>query len=269
MRSMLVVIGLLALVSTFASAQASDWDDCAQERDLKLSLAGCTKVLDAGKVSGKRLATTYYYRGNVNRRLGNLDQAVKDLNHALELDPNYKHPYIDLGLVEKNRRNYDHAIAYYDRALEIDPEFAKAYYNRGNVYWYQDRYDRAVMDYDQAIDIDPDYYFPYVGRAWALYALGHDELALQNADKALELRPGDAHARNIRALVLSVLGQWQEALTELDAFIIEEHKPALVKRLQTSLVEMGYFDGPVDGEYGPKTRSALEACLKERCRLLN
>ena len=269
MRSMLVVIGLLALVSTFASAQASDWDDCAQERDLKLSLAGCTKVLDAGKVSGKRLATTYYYRGNVNRRLGNLDQAVKDLNHALELDPNYKHPYIDLGLVEKNRRNYDHAIAYYDRALEIDPEFAKAYYNRGNVYWYQDRYDRAVMDYDQAIDIDPDYYFPYVGRAWALYALGHDELALQNADKALELRPGDAHARNIRALVLSVLGQWQEALPELDAFIIEEHKPALVKRLQTSLVEMGYFDGPVDGEYGPKTRSALEACLKERCRLLN
>ncbi len=269
MRIGFVVFGMFAFVSALASAQASDWEDCAQERDLELSITGCTKFLDTGKVTGNQLVKTYYYRGNANRRLGNLDQAVEDLQHALELDPNYKHPYIDLGLVEKNRKNYEQAIAYYDRALEIDPEFAKAYYNRGNVYWFQDRYDRAAMDYDQAIYIDPDYYFPYVGRAWALYALGHDALALQNADKALELRPGDGHARNIRALVLSVLGQWQEALPELDAFIIEEHKPALVERLQTSLIEMRYFDGPVDGEYGPKTRSALEACLKERCRLLN
>jgi len=268
MRYILSILGSLALVSTFAAAQASDWDDCAQERDLKLSLAGCTKVLDAGEVSGKRLATTYYYRGNVNRRLENLDQAVEDLQHALELDPNYKHPYIDLGLVEKNRKNYEQAIAYYDRALEIDPKFAKAYYNRGNVYWFQEQYDQAVMDYDQATDIDPDYHFAYVGRAWALYALGHDALALQNADKALEFHPDYENTRYIRALILGASGQWQEALPELDE-IIKGYKPASVKRLQTSLDAKGFYDGPIDGAYGPKTRSALETCLKERCRFVN
>jgi len=210
---------------------------------------------------------TYYFRGNAYRRFGNLDLATKDLTKAVQIDPTYKHSYIDLGLVKRKLGKYSQAIENYNRALEIDPKFAKAYYNRGNVYWWLKQYNRATEDYDRATALDSEYFFPFIGRAWTKYAMGRDADALSEADMALSLHPGNEDARYIRALILGASGHWQEALEELDD-LLDAGESHTVETVQEALVSVGQFDGPIDGKYGPKTRNALMNCLKSRCRLL-
>ena len=63
------------------------------------------------------------------------------------------HPWIYYwrGGVRRAQGKYDLAIKDMDEAIRLDPDFAKAYDRRGVVYEKLEQYDRAIEDYDRAI----------------------------------------------------------------------------------------------------------------------
>ncbi|MEP2716869.1 tetratricopeptide repeat protein [Pseudophaeobacter sp.] len=193
--------GLVCTVIATSFAHAGPIEDCSQENDLRLSVRACSKVIESNLLLEK-LEMTYYFRGNAHRRLGNTRRALKDLQRSLEINPFYKHPYIELGIISKNRKDYQLALEHYNRALEIDPRFAKAYYNRGSVFFGMNKYTQSIADYDRATELEPNYVFPYIGRAFSLLEMGDNKAALASAEHALRLAPRNAHAAEIRAHIL-------------------------------------------------------------------
>lgn len=80
------------------------------------------------------VAVVYTNRGLAYYNKGQYDQAIKDYNKAIEIDPGNAVAYINRGFAYRNKGQYDQAIKDYTKAIEIDPGNADAYYNRGFTY---------------------------------------------------------------------------------------------------------------------------------------
>ena len=60
------------------------------------------------------------------------------------------------GIAKARLGRHQDAIADIDQAIQLRPDFADAYSNRGNTKVLLGRYQEAIADYDQAIRLQPD-----------------------------------------------------------------------------------------------------------------
>ena len=76
-------------------------------------------------------ASVHLMLGRLQRKTGQLDQAIAHLSDAIVHDPNLIEAYIELGKTYQDRRNLEEAISIYRQATEIDPTDPKPYYHTG------------------------------------------------------------------------------------------------------------------------------------------
>ena len=70
--------------------------------------------------------------------------------------PNLVGPYLMHGIANGELGRPEEAIKDYDKAIELEPDDASAYNNRGNAKGDLGHYEGAIKDYDQAIKLDPN-----------------------------------------------------------------------------------------------------------------
>ena len=74
-------------------------------------------------------------------------------------DLNDADAYLKRGIAYAEKGQYDQAISDLNKALEINPRYAKAYVNRGSTYFKKGQYDKAWEDVykvqDLGLKIDP------------------------------------------------------------------------------------------------------------------
>lgn len=130
------------------------------------------------------------------------------------------------GLVELNgpKDVYSDALEYFQQAVKLDPNFASAYAEIGWIFVSRANGNddpKVVMPLaktaiDKALSLDPNLAKAYVVRAM----LKEYEFDWQGAEidykKAIDLSPNLDFARNNYAFYLSVMGQQNEALAELE-----------------------------------------------------
>ena len=75
--------------------------------------------------------------------------------------------YFEQGFAKAERKRYEEAIKDCDKAIEINPNYAKAYNNRGFAKADLQQYEEAIKDYDKAIEINPNYAKAYNNRSVA------------------------------------------------------------------------------------------------------
>ena len=102
-------------------------------------------------------ATDYLNRAAAKVAKGDLDDALTDVNRAIELDPKSAVAYNGRGVIKKKKGDLDGAIADYNRAIQANPRYALPYYNRGLVEDAKGDVDSAIADYNRAIELDPKY----------------------------------------------------------------------------------------------------------------
>ncbi len=88
---------------------------------------------------------------------GEYDQAISELNKALEINPRNANAYVDRGFAYLRNGQYDQAILDFNKALEINPKDALAYNNRGLAYNSKGQDVQAVFDFNKAVEINPNY----------------------------------------------------------------------------------------------------------------
>jgi tetratricopeptide (TPR) repeat protein len=71
------------------------------------------------------------------------------------LNPSSAETLVHRGAAYEKLGEHDRAIKDLDRALALDPNFALAYYVRGLAYGSLGEYDRASRDLNRAVELDP------------------------------------------------------------------------------------------------------------------
>src|SRR5450759_200174 len=66
-------------------------------------ITGCTAVIQAGKLKGKRLAFTFSNRGVANYERGEYDRAIQNYGQAIKLNPNHAGAYYNRSLAKKQK----------------------------------------------------------------------------------------------------------------------------------------------------------------------
>ena len=171
-------------------------------------------------------AVVYFSRGTAYGRLGNDQQAIKDFDKSIELDPKNAVVYSDRGYTYFRLGNDQQAIKDYDKAIELDPKFSLAYSNRGPAYTRLGNHQYAIKDYDKVVELNPNSTVAYSNRGLAYINLGNHQQAVKDFDKAIELNPKNITAYHGRGIAYSRLGKDQQAIKDYDKLIELDPKNA-------------------------------------------
>ena len=135
-------------------------------------------------------AGLYIIRGLIYAKMGNYQQAIKDYDRAIELEPKslfYRSkatPYTDPGIYKQKLEDYDRAIKIYPKSL--------AFYLRGNANTALNNYKQAILDYSDAIKSYSKNIEAYVDRGQIHSRLGNKVQAQRDWMAAVNLAYKDA-----------------------------------------------------------------------------
>jgi tetratricopeptide (TPR) repeat protein len=173
-------------------------------------------------------------RGIEKAKKGDLDGAIADFSHAIELDPKDAIAYSNRAHAKRLKKDAAGALADCTRAIELDPKFAEAYFERGTLKGRNKDADGAIADLTRAIELKPDYAFAYYNRGIARKAKG---------DKA----GADADFKSAAAANRVSLLDGKLKIDISPDFSREPDDPAHPKTIAK-------FSGPADGAWGEVLR---------------
>lgn len=156
-------------------------------------------------------AIDYFGRAMDYFTLRNYTDAIKDLDKAIELTPDFTLAYFlrsnarlhnsrlesmekeqsmpkNMGLAPKsNSIMIEEALGDINKVIELSPRMAFAHYNKGNILVYNNDYTSAISAYTNAIELKPDLGEAYYNRGYLYLKLGNREAGIADLSKAGEL----------------------------------------------------------------------------------
>ena len=102
----------------------------------------------------RNYATAHHWYSLHLASIGRLDEAIKELKIAEELDPLSPMIHTAVGVLYFFARQYDVALGEFDKALELDPNFVPAHGNRVEVYLAKSMYEEALAELERVL---PEY----------------------------------------------------------------------------------------------------------------
>jgi lipoprotein NlpI len=141
------------------------------------------------------IATELYDKAYLENILGNYDVAVKNCNSAIYLKKNYAEAYCLRGLVQGNMLKTDDAIKSLDTALQINPQYLLANIYKGRAYTKAKQYDKAERAFMIADlkDIGLVSTELRVERAQLYLDQKKYDAAIKTAEKAIDMGYKDTH----------------------------------------------------------------------------
>ena len=128
--------------------------------------------------------------------LGNLDEAEKEFQLALELQPDNIDLHNNLGLILTSKGYLNQAIESYKKAIKIKPAHMDAYINMANALNDQNQTQKAILVLKQAISIAPSNSGIHYNKAILEKSLGDNEAAISSYQEAIKIKPDFAIAYN-------------------------------------------------------------------------
>src|SRR5438128_684614 len=147
-------------------------------------------------------ARAHFNYGAALQQIGRLDEAEKEYNAALRVDPNYVKVHVNLALVLVSKSKLDEAKKYYERAVQLDPSAGEV--RSGYAYLLErlGRADEARAEYENAIRLSPKSARLFYTYAAFLDKKGELDAAIAQYQRALQVDPNlaDAHSELATAL---------------------------------------------------------------------
>jgi tetratricopeptide (TPR) repeat protein len=155
-----------------------------------------------------RYPAVYARRGEVYYLQKQYSPAIKELEKAIAIKPDYADSYCVLGMVYAALNKNDQALEQLGKAISADEGFYKPYSLRATIYRKAGKYDLALKDYDKAIALNPRISDSYFNRGIIYYLMGNFEKSVEEYSKALyfdELSPAIYFNRAITYRKLEML----------------------------------------------------------------
>lgn len=153
-------------------------------------------------------ADLYVRRAKMSVALGKLDDALRDLNFAYELDSKAKRTLLYLGDVYRKANNDEKALSFYEKAIAVDEKYDDAYARKAVLLAKLNRLEEAIASIDLAIKVST--YKPerfWLQKGDMLDGAGRLEPAVECYVKTRTLAPRFAEAWKKEAKLLKRLGK--------------------------------------------------------------
>ena len=169
-------------------------------------------------------AETYNNRGNLWRDKGDLDAAISDYNTAIRLDENESLAFLNRGIVRRIRGDFHGALADFEEALnrkgENDDAIAETFYQRGSLLQFMGARDKALKDYKRSLKSNPTHALVWASRSNLRRKLNKNDLADLDEQAARSLIEDDMEYN--QACLESILGNVDASLKLLKIALRKE-----------------------------------------------
>ncbi|MFM7517341.1 MAG: tetratricopeptide repeat protein [Pirellula sp.] len=162
-------------------------------------------------------AIPFVVRGYHLMMLGQQDQAAKDFQSALELEPKEVQALRGSALVCEQKGDRKQALKILDQALEIDPSNEECLLDRSRMSMSEHDLDAAGKDLDLVIQSSPDLLPALFSRAQLNIQLGRMDQALSDLDAILKENPDFAPALIGRSAIYQQQGEDEKSQEDLEA----------------------------------------------------
>jgi tetratricopeptide (TPR) repeat protein len=174
-------------------------------------------------------ARPHYNLGNSFNFRGKMEEAIKEYQAAIQINPEYADAYLNLGVAYASLGVEDRAERALKKAIQLEPYDAEAYYNLGLLYANRKLHHLAIEQYKKAISLTPDSAKIHNNFGIALAEMGRLDEAISQFQLGLRSHPEDQELRkNLdHALRLKSFSTKEDAKIKIEAWRTNynEHRP--------------------------------------------
>jgi tetratricopeptide (TPR) repeat protein len=127
-----------------------------------------------------------YYTGEAHRLQGEFEQALKDYQEAIIVNPTFAPPYLGRALLRLDLNSNAAVIEDLNQAIELDPNYVDAYLTRAAYWLHHEQPALALDDLGYAETLSPGLPLIFVLSAQAYLDMGDYVTALQTAQLGYE-----------------------------------------------------------------------------------
>jgi len=164
---------------------------------------------------------------------GNPDEAIRQLQQGLALDPNLHNAHKNLGFAYLAKQQSNQALVEFQQHLKLNPGDPEALNAVGSVLVNRGLVDEGIHQFEQAVRAKPDFAEARGNLGIALCRKGRLEEAIAQFRIAVRLRPDSAEAHNNLGIALGRKGSREEAISHLkEALRLEPNSPSTQQQLR-------------------------------------
>jgi serine/threonine protein kinase/tetratricopeptide (TPR) repeat protein len=182
-----------------------DWDFVSAEKEFKLAIE-----LNPG------YATAHQWYAELLSHLGRLEEAIREIKVARNLDPLSPRISASVGFFLYFARRYGEALEELNKALEVDPNHSVTHELLGWVYEVTGKYKDALKCYRRAIELGGISKDPEADMASCYALMGKREEARKILDNLTEYAKGNFVSSVDIAFVFAALGENDQAFARLE-----------------------------------------------------
>ncbi len=150
------------------------------------ALEDCGAFIARGGIDARVLLL----RGRLLLGKGQPDDALRDLDRAVELDPENEQPWYWRGRARHQKKDYVGAVADYTRGLQLAPKDTGLYQARADSHRLGGNREAALADFGRVLELDPKYSAAWNNRAIVRSETGDHAGAVADYTKAIECSGG-------------------------------------------------------------------------------
>lgn len=188
-----------------------------------------------------------YLMGLTQYYMGNLRDALKYLQKAVQNDDRQAEWYCNLGIVLTEAEEYERGVEAHNQAIALDADDARAYWNKAHTLWLMGRYEEAEAASRLSVEKDPQDADGWLNLGTALVKLGQKQEAIEVWERALAINPDFAFAWNNLGNVLRDMGKLKDSAEKCrKALELEPDYPEALNNLGNALTDMGELSESLD-----------------------
>jgi len=186
---------------------------------------------------GRGFAQSHYRLGIIYGEQGQTEQAIREYQRAIAIDPDYPKSYLNLGALMAEQGRNEESAEVFRRAIRLDPEYTDARVNLAIVLGRQGAYEAALAQIDSVLTYAPEDARALKERGIALLRMGREDQAEEAFREALAAADG-REEREIRFYLGRIEGGGEELPAQAEALMAEAE--ALIKegRVQEAIEKL-------------------------------
>lgn len=231
------------------------------DRPVSEVAAAAEPLLSRAEQLDPDLPELYAVRAGLREELGQTDDALKDLKHAVDLNPNGSWAFAELGRLYSAEAKPREALRALQQALALDPLDYVLHARQCVVLQDLARFAQAAAACERARSLQGDENWAAVVSEWLARSQGDLVQSLVWSQRVLRADPDNITAYERLGDVLLILGRAAEARAVYERARDVTHE---VERVELGLARVDYFEQGADGLRRDLARAQLERSVHSR-----